>query len=381
MKILFCSSTHLSKELGASKAIIELAEELEQLGWQCKLVSPEDILTKSNENLQENYAHALRAYLHKHACQYDVIDYDHNYLPYSRSEFHQGTLLVARSALLAHHFASIRIPVEQHLKSIAHFLVFGLNIKRKQRQAIRRAHKTVSEADLINVPNSDDKTRLLEWGVPEEKIIVLPLGMTTAQRNLFNAVPGGRPSKPMVAFVGTFDNRKGSRDFPGIVKRIIESVPNVSFRLLGTVRSEADVLANFPKEHRGRLEIIPNYRPDRLPELLSDCSVGIFPSYIEGFGFGVLEMLAASIPVISYNSPGPPMMLPPDWLVTCGDVKAMSVKVIELLLDNRQLMHARAEAKRRSNEFCWKTIARQTSDIYSQRWQQKQAGCHLEVTA
>ena len=211
MRILFCSSTHLSKELGASKAIIELAEALDMLGWQCKIVSPEDILTESNGDLQEKYAPALRAYLHNNAHQYDVIDYDHNYLPYPRSEFHQGTLFVARSVLLAHHFASIRIPVQRHLKSLAHFLVFGLSIKRKQRQAIRRAHKTVSEADLINVANSDDKARLLEWGLPEEKIVVLPFGMSTAQRNLLNAVPSVLPSKPRVAFVGTFDSRKGSR--------------------------------------------------------------------------------------------------------------------------------------------------------------------------
>jgi glycosyltransferase involved in cell wall biosynthesis len=165
------------------------------------------------------------------------------------------------------------------------------------------------------------------------------------------------------------------------VKHIIKSVPDVSFRLLGTVRSEDDVLAFFQQEDRGRLEIIPQYNPDKLPGLLAPCSVGIFPSYIEGFGFGVLEMLAASIPVIAYNSPGPPMMLPPDWLVPRGDTRAMSARVVDLLLDNRRLIQARAEAKRRSEEFCWKTIARQTSEIYFQRWQKKQAGYPVEVSA
>jgi glycosyltransferase involved in cell wall biosynthesis len=129
------------------------------------------------------------------------------------------------------------------------------------------------------------------------------------------------------------------------------------------------------------LEVIPKYDPDKLPALLSSCSVGIFPSYIESFGFGVLEMLAASIPVIAYNSPGPPMMLPPNWLVPRGDAKAMSVKVVDLLLDDRRLVQARTEAKRRSKEFCWKTIARQTSEIYFQRWQRKQAGYPVEVSA
>jgi glycosyltransferase involved in cell wall biosynthesis len=259
--------------------------------------------------------------------------------------------------------------------------VFGLNIKRTRRQAIHRAHNTIIQSDLINVPNHDDKTRLLEWGVPEDKIVVLPLGIATTKRVLFNSVSSEPPAKPKVAFVGTFDGRKGAGDFPAIVKHIIKSVPDVSFRLLGTVRSEDDVLAFFQQEDRRRLEIIPQYHPDKLPELLAPCSVGIFPSYLEAFGFGVLEMLAASIPVIAYNSPGPPMMLPPDWLVPRGDTRAMSARVVDLLLDNRRLIQARAEAKRRSEEFCWKTIARQTSEIYFQRWQKKQAGCPVEVSA
>jgi glycosyltransferase involved in cell wall biosynthesis len=381
MRILFCSSTHLRKELGASKAIMELAEELERVGWQCELISPADLVKDTKGRLYEMYAPALREHLHKHAAKYDVIDYDHSYLPYPRSEFHQEALFVARSALLAHHFASIRIPLERSLKSLVHSLVFGVKTRIRQRQSLLRAHATVSHADLINVPNSDDKARLLEWGVPEEKIVVLPLGINTTKRDLFNSVSSEPPAKPKVAFVGTFDSRKGARDFPGIVRRIIKSVPDISFRLLGTGRNEEEVITFFQKEDRGSLEIIPQYRPDKLPELLAPCSVGIFPSYIEGFGFGVLEMLAASIPVIAYNSPGPPMMLPPDWLVPRGDAKTMSVKVVDLLLDNRRLVQARTEAKRRSEEFCWKTIARQTSEIYFQRWQKKRSGFPVEVSA
>jgi glycosyltransferase involved in cell wall biosynthesis len=379
MKILFCSSTYLSEKLGASKAIIELAEELGQLGWECKLISPIDLVTEKIGNVYEKYAPALREYLHKYADQFDVIDYDHAYLPYDRTEFHPGTLFVARSVLLAHHFNHIRIPVERRLKPLIHSLVFGINVKRKQRRVLDRAHKTLSEADLINVANFDDKARLLEWSIPNDKIIVLPYGISGARRPLFDAVPSDPPPKPKVAFVGTLDSRKGIRDFPSIVNRIIESVPDASFRLLGTGGSEEGILSRFQKGLQGRLEVIPVYDPEKLPDLLSPCSVGIFPSYVEGFGFGVLEMLAASIPVISYNSPGPPMMLPFEWMVPCGDAMAMSTKVIELLVDHRRLIHARAEAKHRSESFNWQTIAQQTSKIYIERWQQRHAGYSVEA--
>ena len=38
------------------------------------------------------------------------------------------------------------------------------------------------------------------------------------------------------------------------------------------------------------------YQPDALPQLLSDCTVAAFPSYVEGFGLAVVEQLAAGIP-------------------------------------------------------------------------------------
>mgnify|MGYP002785256976 FL=1 len=75
-------------------------------------------------------------------------------------------------------------------------------------------------------------------------------------------------------------------------------------------------------------------------------------------------MLAASIPVIAYNAPGPPMMLPSEYLVAPGDTDSMSAKVIDLLKDIKKLAQARVWAKERSQEFCWQKIAEKTSQIY-----------------
>ena len=75
-------------------------------------------------------------------------------------------------------------------------------------------------------------------------------------------------------------------------------------------------------------------------------------------------MLAASIPVIVYNCPGPGMMLPEEYLVPRGDIKSMSNKVITLLKDKQRLYVARKWAKKRSQDFCWEDIAKKTSDTY-----------------
>lgn len=351
--------------MGASKALIELAEEMRALGWECDLLSPFDLHPEGSRNGE--YSEHLRRHLRRHADEYDVVDYDHNHLPYPRGEFSESTLFVARSVLLTRHLDRIKIPSSKRLKSRIGHLVRGRRFEARQRADRRRADVTVHAADLVNVLNYDDRAELVSFGVPAEKIVVIPVGMSRARRPLFDAVSSAPPAEPKVAFVGTFDNRKGAADFPRIVSEVCAAVPGVKFRLLCTFRGEADVLASFPKRLRSEVEVIPLCSPEKLHEMLAPCSIGVFPSYLEGFPFAVLEMLAASIPVIAYDSPGPPMMLPPEHLVTPGDTRAMSGKVIELLKDKARLAAARARARESSRPFCWQSIARQTSDVYAER--------------
>lgn len=373
MRILFCSQTYLSKELGASKVLLELAEEMELLGWECKLICPFDLVPAESRNAHEEYDMYLRQYLQEHSPEYDVIEFDYQHLPYPRSDFHPQALFVAKVALLAHHFNNIEIPPDRGLKSRVRFLIERRERASRRAQRLRGIHIAFSEADLISVGNDDDREEILQQGFSEEKVLVIPHGISRDRRLLFDAISSAPPSKPKVAFIGTFDTRKGATDFPEIVESVCAGVPGVEFRLLGTYRSERDVLASFPKKLRSNIEVVPHYPSDELPDLLAPCSVGVFPSYIEGFGLGVLEMLAASIPVIAYNTPGPPMMLPPDYLVPRGDAGAMSAKVVELLKSRDRLTSARLWAKERSQEFCWRTIAQQTSQVYTSQWKHKQA--------
>jgi glycosyltransferase involved in cell wall biosynthesis len=370
MRILFCGSTYLNRELGASKVLIELADEMELLGWQCTLVSPRDVAPGANVNGE--YGSHLRRYLIENASKFDVVEYDHNHLPFPRRDFPERTLFVARSVLLWRHFCSISLPREKSFNGRLRSLVYAMNDAKKREREARSARLTVTEADLINVANYDDRDALAESGISQENVTVIPYGMSRADRQIFDSISSQPPSVPKVAFVGTFDNRKGATDFPRIVQAVCEAMPGASFRLLGTGRDKRTVLASFPRRLRSVIEVVPSYAAPELPGLLAPCSVGVFPSYIEGFGFGVLEMLAASIPVVAYNSPGPPMMLPAEHLASRGDWRALSDKVIALLNDKSRLTHARLWAKERSKQFCWESVAKQTSEVYVEHWRRRQ---------
>jgi len=359
------------KSLGAAKVVVELAEEMQELGWDCDLVSIRDLADQRRLSMSES----LRHHLLEHAANYDVVDYDHEYLPYPRSEFSPQPLFVARSVLLVHHLETIRIPEPTGIKAVAGKFLHGRTRQLKRQAMIQNAQATVQEAELINVSNEDDKAELMRKGTAAKKIVVIPFGISQSRRPLFDKVSSVPPEQPMVGFVGTFDYRKGAREFPAILQGIVKAVPRVRFRLLGTAgmfQTDTEVLAHFSPILRHKIEVMPRYHPEELPKLLSTCSVGIFPSHLEGFGFGILEMLAASVPVIAYNAPGPPVMLPAEYLVPRGDTGAMIAKTAVLLRDATALGAARRWAKQRSQQFCWEDAANTTADVYLEHWQRKQ---------
>jgi glycosyltransferase involved in cell wall biosynthesis len=370
VRILFCNRGTPSRRFGASKVLIELAEELEAMGWRCAVRGASDIWSdkRATHHPFEEFPQQLREYLRKHAEEYDVVEYDHEDLPFSRSDFPSEVLMVARSVLLTHHFAKIEIPRPTTVKNFVRHLVFGKRDGQRMHERIQSSQRTIEQSDLVNVSNTDDKAELIRNGIPEEKIIVLPFGIGRERRPLFDAISiNVPPGPPIVAFTGTFDFRKGAKEFPLIWQRIHKAIPIARLRLLGTnglMRNEQEVRGCFSREANESIEVYPKFEPNELPALLAPCHVGIFPSHIEGFGLGALEMLAAGCPVIGYKVPGPSDILPHEYLVPAGDGAALACKVIETLTDANRLGIARRWARERSQQFQWSRIAEETAHAY-----------------
>jgi len=357
----------LDARLGIGKHWLELAESFRGLGWEPHAVGPDQIAGGQTRVTPETFPPLLRDFLRRNAAGYDVVEYDHAYLPFPRSNFPPGPLFVARCMLLAHHFMTIRLPPIPGIgPGLKHVLTAGWRRRRVQR-IVGQTDATVRHADLTVVSNDRDADALVNNGADRNRIAILPLGLTPLRLNQFAAVRDAVPDEPVVGFVGTFDPRKGMREFPTLVDRVSRAVSGVTFRLLGTAGLVPDaegVLRHFPWRLRPLIDVRPRYNPEELPGLLSGVSVGVFPSRIESFGYGVLEMLAAAVPVIAYDAPGPHAMLPGDFRVEVGDHAAMAAKVAGLLTDPVRLCAARQWARARAGEFRWEEIAARTADAY-----------------
>jgi glycosyltransferase involved in cell wall biosynthesis len=207
-----------------------------------------------------------------------------------------------------------------------------------------------------------------------EKCVVMPNGLASARFSAFDAQsapPEIRIAKPLVAFIGYWSARKGSHDWGSIIRAVRTQVPGARFVFLGTGRDEAAVLSDLEVDDDAHIRVVPSFDSDELPTLLSEATVGALPSYVEGFPIAVLEELAAGLPTVAYDAPGPPEALrevDARLLTPPGDVDAFAARLASVLCMSVPDYTALAERCRvQASRHSWSTISESTLSLYSER--------------
>jgi len=375
LRILFVSHVPLVRELGGGRVQLELADELRVLGHSVQTFDPRDAFPSGDgwrqRYLPNEFARAARRFVRRRRRDFDVIDAQQGNLPYTKDELGFDGLLVARSVGLYElyddfaHYARERWP--QLIPGSAAAQALARWRARHHRAACRRS---IELADLAILP-TEEEARYVRESFGVEFGVALPFGLgNRAIRKFADARPEAarRLADKEVVFVGGWSLRKGSADWGAIVARTRALVPGVRFRFLGTGRPAEVVLRDVGREHSESVTVVPRYDWDELPRLLAQGTVGALPSYAEGWGFSVLEQLAAGLPTVAYDTPGPRAMLAAvdhGCLVESGDTEVFAEALRRLLtLDDaayRQLSERGAE---RARAFTWPAIAAATLAAY-----------------
>lgn len=348
MRLLFLPHCRLSRELGGSKIQLALADHLRPLGWDVESRFPFDSADPSQ-----------RAELRR----FDVVDWDPCHA-LQRRWLPSSSLSLCRFALLALHFeAGLPWPRPairrfDPLLDPLRRLRGRLTPRGFERQAVGQARRALALADAIAVMNTADRQCLLSNDVDDARIVVVPSGLSEREHGELACIPAPDCSEPVLAFLGTFDYRKGCLDLAWLLPRLAQRFPSLRLRLIGTnglIQGEAAVRSFFPSWLQSRLQVVPTFPSDRLLDQLRGVSLGVFPSYLEGFGIAVIEQLAAGIPVIAYDAPGPGDILPSDWLVPRGDRTAL-LERLAALLESQTVDRGRARSI--ATPYRWDAIAR-----------------------
>jgi glycosyltransferase involved in cell wall biosynthesis len=381
LRILAIVNLPWDPRFGAARVWIEMAEEWSKAGHVVEKFCLTDAFpaapaspARAALRLMMFPRRALR-FVRRNAERFDVIDALVGTLPFTKRSLRFEGLLVARSVGLYRLYenferaAAKRWPASSRGKLLGRMFYSFFN---QRKHAASQA--SVKNCDLLNLPNSDELLCLRDEMKSTKAAVVLPYGLAPARRRALHdaAVPTEvRWRKKKISFIGMWSPRKGCKDWREIIQRVRARVPDAFFLFLGTMTANDNVMADLDPAMAGFVEIIPQFEPDQLPQLLSDCAVGAFPSYVEGFGLAVVEQLAAGIPTVAYAAPGPRDILQdslPELLVPTGDVARFSEAISEILAKDPGAYQAiRDRSAETAARFSWPEIARETANEYRRR--------------
>ena len=368
MRIVFVTQCHPCRELGGSRAQLELAEEWAAQGRTCVLLGPEELIRAAGGEV--DLQTAFEAWLRGLGCEFDVVDYDHNYLLPERAGLPPGVLYVARSVLfipfvpllLADDYAGLWRKIKLRLRRI-----LAPKAPPQPGPPLYRIVPAMRRADALNVPNTCDAALAAALGIPSGKILLHPFAISRARRAELEAVRGKRLA-PEFVFVGIFDSRKGGPVLPGIFARLKAEFPAARLTLLGA-GGKADgkaIRRRFAPGLRDAVQVVPSFDNDELPSRLAKATVGLFPSRHEGFPFAVLEQLHAGVPVAAYDAPGVCDQLPQDWLTLPGDPAALAACAARLMRGVLAGEPLDAQARAHAARFRIEDVAEDTWTRYAE---------------
>lgn len=352
LRILLCSPCCLDERLGAAKVYIGIKKQYESFGHKVDIVSPDIFGIKL---VSEKYFCALLAHINNKGHEYDVVEYEHNVLPYGRKAFPQHLKMVARIVLLTHFCLKISYYKSSWFGKILSILSLMKNYNRRQNQ-IYCANKTLENADLVFCSNDAELIYLNnKLRLPINKLFLNPFGLA-----FFEKKPIAKRKKTTILFLGTLDPRKGLFELPFIFKTIYANFPDLDFLLAGTgffIKDLKEQRMLFKDIPHNKICIIQEFHPEKLKILVSNVLAGVFPSQVEGCPFSIMEQMNFGIPVFGYRAPGVSMLLPEECVVDIGNVTALCDKLLNYLGDSHRLQLLAEEVYKKSLDFDWSVNA------------------------
>jgi alpha-1,3-rhamnosyl/mannosyltransferase len=205
-----------------------------------------------------------------------------------------------------------------------------------------------SRQDAIRVLKIDpDRIRTIYSGIPDE---------------YFDALPTRR-AKPYALYVGTIEPRKN-----------LDTLLDAWRQLKPETRQEFDLLIAGPEGWSAeatvtRIRAEANYLgyvPEAdLPGLIAGATVFVYPSLYEGFGFPVVQAMAAGVAVLTSNTSclpeitgGGALLVDPQ---SAGELAAGLTRLLESESQRRTLASC---GRKRAQQFRWETCAKQSLDFF-----------------
>ncbi len=326
------SDVPMIRELGGGRVQLDTAEELRRLGHHVETFDWRDAFRTGAPRIPKlrpiPFAAKARAFVRSRSGEFDVIDALQACLPYSKRDLGFSGLLVTRSTGLAPLYEIYTEYERKRWPERMPGTQLGQRLHRwRSHRKVAASLRGYEESDVVRVINDNERTYLEDVLGLGQKTVQISEGLPDAQieaLRMARTEPAVRLRRQEIVVIGSWCLRKGAADWPQIVKALRRDVPDARFLFVGTGVEEREVTRLLGVSEGVR--VIPHYRSEELPALLSGASVSALPTYVEGYGLAIVEALAAGIPTVAYDVPGPRDILGliPSNLVECGDAHAFA---------------------------------------------------------
>lgn len=175
-----------------------------------------------------------------------------------------------------------------------------------------------------------------------------------------------------VLHVGAFSSRK---NIPDLLRAFanLRSKSNWGARQLVLAGSESPGLAGAPEIYNlikelnlGASVVLPGHVPDQhLPGLYANAGVLVMPSLYEGFGFPILESMAAGTPVVATETSSIPEVAgDAAILVPPHDVQVLADAIADVVQNRSIAEELCHKGLARAHQFTWQRTAARTLEVY-----------------
>ena len=213
------------------------------------------------------------------------------------------------------------------------------------------------KADEIVAPSQAIGHKLAkDWGIDPAEIFLVSFPNVYIPSPELLAIPTTTKTN-MVTFVGRLEIRKGILDLAKAIPLVLEQFPDVKFRFVGSSlpspNPKLDMRQYLEKKlirYLTSLEFIGNLPPEKIPSVLSETDICVFPSIWENFPNVCLEAMCAGRGIVGSSAGGMAELLDQGTvgkLVPPKSPQSIAKAVIELLENPEERMRLGKLARER----------------------------------
>jgi glycosyltransferase involved in cell wall biosynthesis len=241
----------------------------------------------------------------------------------------------------------------------AHFTRRGLSFFRRGLALARR------DADLLLCVSDATRRDCIDFGFDPDRLLTVPLGvgMTRATTEDVKRVTNKYSlHRPYVMWTGTIEPRKNLR---GVIEAFRTLGSDLDLVLVGPKgwNEDVDALVGSSRERVRQLGFVPR---DDLGPLYAGAAVFCWPSFLEGFGFPVLEAMAQGTPVVtSKGTSTAELAAGAGVLVDPRDHEGIAAGIRSVLEDGALAAKLKEAGLSRAAKYTWARTARLTAEAYA----------------